>query len=80
MIIFMVFLLKQTVCRGAWVSQLAESWALDFGSGHDLKVFGFQLCIQLWPVSTEPAWDSLSPSLRLALFLYLLLSFKNKLI
>ena len=31
---------------------------LDFGSGHDLKVRGFEP-----RVGSEAAWDSLSPSL-----------------
>ena len=34
---------------------------LDFGSGHDLMVHEFELCVVLHVVSAEPAWDSLSP-------------------
>ena len=41
---------------------------LDFGSGHDLKVFEFEPHIQLHTDSVEPAWDPLSLSL----------SFKNR--
>ena len=36
---------------------------LDFGSGHDLMVHAIEPHIQLCTDSTEPAWDSLSPSL-----------------
>ena len=47
-------------CMGGSVS-----WAstLDFGSGHDLMVCVIKPCIGLCTSSTEPAWDSLSPSL-----------------
>ena len=60
--------------------------ASDFGSGHDLVVREFESRVGLCPVSGEPAWDSLSPSLSapapfmLALSLALAhsLSLKNK--
>ena len=43
---------------GAWVAQSVRRPTLDFGSGHDLTVRGFE---------PEPAWDSLSPDLSLLL-------------
>ena len=36
---------------------------LVFGSGHDLTVHEFEPHFRLHAVSTEPAWDCLSPSL-----------------
>ena len=33
---------------------------LDFGSGHDITVHEFQICIGLHADGVEPAWDSLS--------------------
>ena len=44
---------------------------LDFSSGHDLMVHGFEPCIGLCTDRTEPAWDSLSlcPSSTLTLSL-----------
>ena len=38
---------------------------LDFGSGQDLTVHEFEFRTELCADSTEPAWDSLSPSLYL---------------
>ena len=35
---------------------------LDFSSGHDLRVCGFEPYIGLRPGSAEPAWDSICPS------------------
>ena len=40
---------------------------LDFGSGHDLTVGGFEPRVGLQAGSTDPAWNSLSPSLSLSL-------------
>ena len=43
---------------------MAPEWlsgpTLDFGSGHDLTVCGFEPCVRLHGDSTEPAWDSFS--------------------
>ena len=47
---------------GAWVAQSAGCQALDFGSGHDLTVCGFELPVWLCADSAVPAWDSLSCS------------------
>ena len=44
---------------GAWVPQLVKCLTLDFGSGHDLTVRGFEPCVRLCADSAEPAWDSL---------------------
>ena len=41
---------------------MVEHPTLDFGSGHDLKVCGFEPCIGLCADGMEPAWDPLSPS------------------
>ena len=50
---------------------------LGFGSGHDLLVHEFEPCVRLHAtLSTEPAWDSLSPSLSAPLLLVLSLSLK----
>ena len=58
---------------GDWVTQSVKHLTLDFGSGHDLTVHGFEP-----HVSMEPAWDSLSPSLSAPLsMLSLLLSLKT---
>ena len=48
---------------GAWVAQSVKHLTLDFGFGHDLMDCEFEPCVRLWADSTEPAWDSLSPSL-----------------
>ena len=32
-------------CKGTWVVQLVECLTLDFGSGHDLTVRGFEPCV-----------------------------------
>ena len=49
---------------GTWVARSVErltlGLTLDLGSGHDLTVREF------WADSTEPAWDSFSPSLCLS--------------
>ena len=49
--------------QGARVAQSVKRLTLGFGSGHDLTVHEFELHIRLHADSTEPAWDSLSPSL-----------------
>ena len=50
---------------GAWGAQSVECLTLDFGSGCDLMVRGFEPCTVLCTDSVEPAWDSLSPSFSL---------------
>ena len=40
---------------GAWVAQSVKRPALDFGSGHDLTVRGFEPRIRLYADSQEPA-------------------------
>ena len=42
--------------------QLVESLTLGFGSGHDLMAHEFEPLVRLYSDSTEPGWDSLSPS------------------
>ena len=49
----------------AWVAQSVECLTLGFGSGHDLTVHGFEPPHQALCGSTEPAWNSLSPSLSI---------------
>ena len=51
--------------RGTWVAGSVKRPTLDFGSGHDLTVRGFEPCIGLCTDSTEAAWDSLSRPLCL---------------
>ena len=54
--------------RGAWGTPSVKHPALDFGSGHDLVVRGFQPCVGLCTDSMEPAWFlSLPLSLSLSL-------------
>ena len=48
--------------RGTWVAQSVKHPTLDFGSGHDLMVHGFKLCIELCANGAESAWDPLTPS------------------
>ena len=43
--------------------QSVKHLALDFSSGHDLTVCEFEPHMGLCADSSEPAWDSLSPSL-----------------
>ena len=45
------------------MAQSVKRPALDFGSGHDLTVCGFEPLIGLCADSVELAWDSLSPLL-----------------
>ena len=45
------------------MAQQVQPQTLDFGSGHDLLVRGFEPCVGLCAAGTEPARDSLSPSL-----------------
>ena len=53
--------------RGTWVARSVKCLTLDFGSGHDLTVGGFEPLTGLCADSAEPAWDFLSPSLFLHL-------------
>ena len=48
---------------GACVALSVKRPPLDLNSGHDLRVSGFEPHIRLCADGTEPAWDSLSPSL-----------------
>ena len=49
--------------RGTWVAQSVKPLTLGFSSGHDLMVCEIEPRVRLCADSTEPAWDSLSPSL-----------------
>ena len=49
--------------RGTWVVQSVKRPTLGFSSGHDLRVRYFEPRVGLCTDGTEPAWDSLSPSL-----------------
>ena len=53
------------------MAQLVKCLSLDFSSGHDLTVHKIEPCIRLHADSTEPAWDSLSPSLYASPSIYL---------
>ena len=53
------------ISGGTWVAHLAKCPTHDFNSGHDLMVRGIKPHIGLCADSSEPAWDSLSPSLSL---------------
>ena len=57
-----------------------EPQSVDFGSGHDLLVYGIEPRIGLCADSAESAWDSLSLFLSVPLLLMLSLSrYINKL-
>ena len=60
------------------MAQLVKRLTLDFGSGHDLMVCELEPCIGLHADNTEPAWDSLSPSLPAPPPVTLMLSKINK--
>ena len=49
--------------RGTCMVQLVKHPTLDFSSGHDLSVCEIKPHVGLCADLTEPAWDSLSPSL-----------------
>ena len=59
------------------MAQLVKCLTLGFSSGHDLRVRGFEPCEGLCADSTEPAWDSLSPSISAPPLFFLSLS-QNK--
>ena len=65
---------KELTLRGTWVAQSVGCPTLDFGSGHDLTVRGFELHVGPCADSVEPAWDSPSPSLSTPLLLVQVLS------
>ena len=48
--------------EGRWVAQLVKCLTLDFGSGYDLMVLEFELCVRLHADSVELIWDPLCPS------------------
>ena len=56
------------------MAQLVKHPTLDLSSGHDLTVSGIESHVGLCVDSAEPAWDSLSASLSLALHSFLSLS------
>ena len=47
------------------MAQAVKRLALGLGSGHDLTVHEFEPHVGLCADRTEPAWDSLTPSLSL---------------
>ena len=53
----------QDVVQGHRVAEWAKHPTLDFGSGHDLTIRGFQAHLRLCADSVKPAWDSVSLSL-----------------
>ena len=56
------------------MAQAVKRLTLDFSSGHDLTVCETEPRVGLCNDSTEPAWDSLSPSLSAPPLLRLSLS------
>ena len=46
--------IKRPVERGAWVAQMVKHGTLDFSSGHDLTVRGFEPCVGLCADGSEP--------------------------
>ena len=42
------------------MAQLVKSPTLDFGSGHDLMVHGFEPCVGLSAVTVDPGSDPFS--------------------
>ena len=50
-----------------WVVESVKHLTLDFGSSQDLIVHGIESHIRLCADSTEPTWESLSPSFSLSL-------------
>ena len=45
------------------MAQWVKRPTLDVGSGHGLRVCELEPQVGLWADSTEPPWDSVSPSL-----------------
>ena len=46
---------NEKINRGAWVAQSVKCPTLGFGSGHDLVVSEFELCMELCAGGVEPA-------------------------
>ena len=67
-------MIKRTQAGGAWVAQSVKHLTLDFDSGHDLEVRGFEPQVGVCADSVEPAQDSLFLSLSLSAPSLLLLS------
>ena len=72
----MTYSFKNTPPWGTRVAQLVADLTLNFGSGHNLTVYGIKPHIGLCADGADPAWDSLYPPplsaptlLVLALFL-----------
>ena len=57
------FLFKSLTPWGAWGAQSVKRPTLDFSSDHELMVCEFKPRFRLCSDGTEPAWDSVSPSL-----------------
>ena len=57
-----LFNLRGKHIRDIWVAQSVKCPTLDFRSGHDLTVRGFEPRIGLCTDNAESAWDSLSLS------------------
>ena len=63
MVTYYLQLLKTQISWSTWVTQFVKRPPLDFGSGHDLTFHEFESWVGLCADSSDPAWDSLSPSL-----------------
>ena len=63
---------------GTQVTQSVKCPTLDFSSGHDVTVHGFEPHVRLCADSAEPAWGSLSPSLSPSLPYSCCLSLSHK--
>ena len=56
--------LVRNISQGAWGAKSVKRPTLNLGLGHDLAVHEIELRMGLCDDCTEPAWDSLSPSLK----------------
>ena len=56
-------MVRKQILGASWVARSVKCQALDFSSGRDLTVHEFKSHLRLHAGTTEPAWDSLSPSL-----------------
>ena len=70
--------LYKAVYRDAWVALSVKHLTLGFSSGHDLMACESESHIRLYTDGTEPAEDSLSPSLSVPPMLSLSLSKTSK--
>ena len=68
---------QQKFSWDAWVAQLVKCLTLDFSSGYDLTVCGFEPRMGFCTDSAEPAWNFLSPSLSAPPLLTHALSLSN---